>query len=243
MALAVAAIGGNDTTATGTVTTTASWTSTANSDIVVIGHIYGSLGAPADGDVTDSKSNSYTLLGSLIPTGNVPGIGIWHSNNTTRGASHTVTYAPTGGGGTNTESVNLSVVEITGQHLTSDFDAATFATAVDTTSPFSPWNVTAAAAISGNQIAVYGVTIDTNTGNFAFSNPTTSTGILSQGDSANLCFYAGYRINETGTPTVGATRSDSGVTASGGRMLLATFKESSGGPAPVEKAGVGIIGP
>lgn len=230
MALAVAHVGGNVSTGTGTITSS-SWTSTAGSDIIVIGHIFATAGAAANGDITDSKSNTYTLLGSSIGTSVTSGIAMWHSNNTTRGASHTVTYNPTASAGTGSESINVAVVEITGQDSSADFDATTLATFADNISPFSPFNVTASAAISGNQIAVYGTTLNAGS-NFAFTQPTGYTNIINTGNgAAALVSLASYKIDETGTPTVGATRTDSDTGDC--HTIIATFKEAAGGGATV----------
>jgi len=227
MALAVAHVDGKVTG--GAPTTSGSWTSTAGSCLVAIGHLFANAGAAASGDMTDSKSNTWTLRGSIYGGAGQPGTAIYEQNNGTRGAAHTVTFAPTAGAPTIS---NIAVVEITGQDLVSDFDATTFATAADTSAPFSPWNVTAAGAISGNQIGVYAVTVDATAGTGAWTNPTGYTNIINQNDAAVLVSYAGYKINETGTPTVGAVRSDTSVV--GGRMLLATFKEATS---------VGVISP
>lgn len=222
-ALGVAHVGGQNTTESGGTIISDSWTSTANSDIIVIGHIFNSAGAATDGEVTDSKGNSYTLLGQLLGGASLPGIAIWHSNDTIRGAAHTVSYNPTG----TADSKNLAVIEITGQNTTSDFDSTTFATLADASSPFSPWNIACAAAISGNQIAIYAVTVDAGQ-SATWTDPGGYTPIISQGNGTSyLVSYAGYKINETGTPTVGASRTDTGDLS--GRMLIATFKEAGGG--------------
>lgn len=221
MALAVVHVGGQATTGTSTVTSD-SWTSTAGSDIIVVGHTFADNGAATNGDITDAKSNTYTLLTSTMGGGSDIGIAVWHSNNTTRGASHTVTYNPTAGAGG--ESLNLAVIEITGQDQSSDYDSTTANThvyAVGTT----PANITASAAISGNQIAIYAETVNSGD-NVAFTQPTGYTNILNQPNGvSDLVSDAAYKINETGTPTVGAARTIGSTT--GNRVVFVTFKEAT----------------
>ena len=64
MALAVVHVGGNVSTSVSNISSD-SWTSTANSDIIVIAHLWATGAGPVprtDGEITDTKGNSYTLL-------------------------------------------------------------------------------------------------------------------------------------------------------------------------------------
>jgi hypothetical protein len=211
--LAVPHVGGQVTTATSV--TSDSWTSTAGSALGIIGHVFGAHTLAA-GDVTDSKGNTYTFAGGINGTGSTPGIGFWYNLSGTRGASHTVTFNPG-------VSANVAVVEVTGNSLS--FVAATFATASDGTSSF---DVTAAAAISGTQIGMYGATIDTGDSK-AWTQPSGYTNIINQGNGISfLVSDAAYKLNETGTPTVGATGTFSPVAA--GREVFATFQEGAASP-------------
>lgn len=209
MALAVVHTGG----VTGG-STSDSWSSTATSLIVAIGHFFDNSSAPNDGDVTDSHSNAYTLVVNGAGGAGLPGVAIWYNNNGTRGAAHTVDVAVAG-----VSDQNNSIIEITGQDLTSAvFDTTTDATGTDSASPY---DVTAAAAISGNQIAIYGVTLDASD-NVAWGQPSGYSNIRNvQNGTASLVSAASYKINETGTPTVGATRTGSATA----REAFATFKE------------------
>lgn len=222
MALGVPHVGGKNTSSGAGVTATSdAWTSTSNSLIVVIGHHFNTAGSSADGDVTDSNSNTYHLVTSLLG-GGASGIAVWYNNAGTRGASHTVSL---NGPGT-AESNKLTVIEVTGQDLTTPLDSTTFATNNDGSSPFA---VTAAASISGNQIAIYGSTNDTNGGpDGAWTPPGGYTGALEWGSDSTggLVFFGGYKINETGTPTVSGSW---GGTTANARQVFVTFKEAVGG--------------
>lgn len=217
MALAVPHVGGNATQ--GTITQTSdSWTSTAGSLIVVMASTFDAISAFTAGECTDSKSNTYTLIGQRNGGSLAMGTALWYTNNNTRGATHTVTIdlTPQTGG----RFVNLGVVEITGQALTSPLDSTTFATAVDTTSPFT---VTSAAAIVGNQIAVYGAVIN-GSSSAAWTQPTGYTNIINQGNgAADNLFDNAYKINETGTPSPGAAYTAGNTDAV---EIFATFKEA-----------------
>lgn len=217
MTLAVAHVGGNNTSPVGA--TSDSWTSVAGSLIVAVGHTFDAPASAAAGDMTDSKSNTYTLAISLYNQFSV-GIGVWYSNAATRGSSHTVTYNPPGGGG---EADNLAVIEITGQDTGAAYDTATDATVTYST-PWTPFNITAAAAITGNQIAIYGVTLDDSSGVQAWGEPSGYSTILNNPSSAGLVCIGSYKLLETGTPTVGATRVSSATAA--GIGVFATFKEA-----------------
>ncbi len=215
MALAVAHNGGNVGTQSGSLTSD-TWTSTPGSDIIVCGFLFNSSAAAVNGDVTDVKGNTYTLLKSLYGGSSAVGLGFWHNNNGTRGASHTVTFHP----GTGNPDVNLGVCEITGQLVASDdYDATTGATAHDVTSPLT---VTPAAAITGNQIAFYAAIADYGT-NTAWGQPAGYTDVTNQPDGGSFlpCMMS-RKIGATGTTAVAATNA---ATIADARELLVTFKQ------------------
>ena len=225
MALAVAQVGGNTSTATNGISFTFGSSTTTGSLIVLGGWNFNTSGSAAAGDFTDSKSNTYQLAGSSLSV--AEGVELGYNNAGTRGTSHQCTVNSPGNG----ESICAAGVEVTGQdttNSTSCFDATTLATANDTTSPF---NVTAAAAISGNQIGIYLCSIGGASGNQAVGNPTGYTVAASQGNAnTDLCGYMGYKINETGTPSPGCTWAGTVGTESP-RELFASFKEASGAAA------------
>ena len=225
MALAVAQVGGNSSTATNGSSFTFGSTTTTGSLIVVGIWCYNTSGSAAAGDFTDSKSNTYQLAGSLLSS--LEGVEMGYNNAGTRGSSHQCTGNAPGAN----ESICTGGVEITGQdttNSTSCFDSTTFNTANDTTSPFA---VTAAAAISGNQIAVYLCSIGGASGNQAVGDPTGYTLIKSQGNAnTDLCGYMGYKINVTGTPSPACTWAGT-VGSESPREAFASFKEASGAAA------------
>lgn len=229
MALAVVRVGGNISTSANNITSD-TWTSVSGSLIVAIGNTSGISGAFASADTTDTFGNTYTLLGISNNGSGGPGIGFWINDGGTRG-SQTVTCNPAEG------FLNLGIIEITGHSAGAAYDSTTAAAATDGTNPL---DVTAAAAISGNQIAIYAVCID-SASNSTFTNPSGYTDINEQGTgSTSVVHHNSYKINETGTPTVGC--SFGGVIVSA-REALVTFKEAGGGGGPSVKAGAGIVGP
>lgn len=222
MALAVAQVIGNatGTGGGGTITVTFGSSTTTGSLIALIGPCYNTSGAAAGSDFTDNKGpNTYTLAESNLGGASALGFEAAYNNAGTRGASHQVSF---NGPGT-TDTSEVAGVEITGQDSSTPFDTTTHTTAADGTSPFA---ITAAAAISGNQIAIYGVVIDTS-GTNAWSGPAgyTLIGQLTNG-AADLIYWTGYKINETGTPTVSATNTDV-IAGAGGKEIFFTFKEAA----------------
>ena len=170
--------------------------------------------------MTDSKGNTYTYTGTGGGGGaSTAGAAVYYNNAGTRGASHTFTF---NGPGTTTI-VNVSVIEITGQDLSTPFDSTTDATATDATTPF---NVTAGGAINGNQIAIYACTPSVGAED-TFNHPGGYSNIFTQSSGTFLVSIASYKLNETGTPTVGATRS--GPAPSNAVEVFATFKEAGAG--------------
>jgi hypothetical protein len=221
MALAVPQVGGFDTSLTGGAAVAATYGSstTSGSLLVAIGHLYNTSGVLTNGDITDNKSNTWTLRGSSLGGASAVGIGIWDQVGGTRGATHTVTLNLAN---SSADIANLAIIEITGADASTPFDATTLAFATDASSPYS---VTSAAAISGNQIALYGASLDTGA-NTAFTQPTGYSDIINQPDGAFNVSIASYKINETGTPSPGATSSHA---PSAAREVFATYKEAGGG--------------
>lgn len=203
--------------AAGTVTCP-SFTSTAGSTIIVVSaHFSDRATGYANGDVTDSKGNSYTLI--TDPGSDVPSVTIHYNIGGTRGATHTVTNNPlAGGAGT----LNIAVIEITADGTIS-FDSTTKSQGADNTGP--NLSVTAAAAIAGNQFAVMGAANDTGDNPASWTNPTGYSDIYEETNgAANLVSGAWYKNAETGTPTVTAV---TGGTMAAGWVAFATFLETS----------------
>ena len=221
MALAVPQVTGKDGPASATVTTNAI-TTASGSLLVAFATGFNISGTPVNGWVTDSKSNTWTYVAAASTiSGAFEGVGMWYQLGGTRGASHTITFTPTGA-----NNCNLHVIEITGHDTSTPFDTTTAATGLDTS---SPWGATASAAISGNQIALCAVAVADN-GDGTWTNPAGYSDIYEQGTSSQrTCAGAWYKINETGTPNPTATFSNAGGTA---HVSFATFKEGVGGEPP-----------
>lgn len=220
MALAVPHVGGSIATGSGTITSD-SWTSTAGSLIVAIIFSFGMTSPAAAGDITDSKSNSYALRVSSV--GGISGVAIAVYDNVggTRGATHTVTANPVNSSSGDFD--NIGIIEITGADASTPYDATTGAVATDSVTPFA---VTAAGAISGNQIAIYGISADL-VSNSAWTGPSGYTLIIQNPDpTTDFPCWSGYKINETGTPTVSSTNASS-LTGAGAREALVTYKEGA----------------
>jgi hypothetical protein len=224
MAISVAGVrGATGVFQAGTVTSP-SWTSTTGSTIVVICIHFTTAGASANGDCTDSKSNGYTLATSLLGGANAVGVSAYYNIGGTRGTSHTVTVNRVN---SSQETTNLHVIEITSDGTIS-YDSASAATANDTTSPFT---VTAAAAMQNNAIGIYGVVLSTG-GTNAFTNPTDYVDIYEETDGANnTVSHASYKLNETGTPAVAASNTD---TVDDAREIFISFYDDVSGGTEVD---------
>lgn len=208
-------------------TATPSLTTVSGSLLVVYLTHYDATNTPANGDITDNKGNSYTLLESRYLGPASGGVGIWYNDAGTRGASHTITGTITAGS-TGFGCCSVAVCEITGQNTGSAADAATHANNNDSTSPYV---VTAAAAISGNQIAIVAISPDDNGSAGTFTPPTGYTLIFDAGGAINGAdIFGAYKINETGTPAPSTSWSTAG--GSFGAQAFATFKEATGGQDP-----------
>jgi hypothetical protein len=223
MAIAVNQVFGKTTTTTGGATATSSSVTTVSGSLLVaISPVFNTAGALVDADCTDSKSGTWTLAQTNLGGSGAVGIGVWYQLGGTRGTTHTVSCNLTN---SSNEDKLLLVVEITGHDTSTPLDTTTKATGTDATSAYT---VTSAAAISGNQIAIYGVGLDTGT-NTSFTAPTGYTNIGNQGNgSTDLVGGAWYKLNETGTPSPGATSSHSNTA---GREVFVTFKEAASGNA------------
>jgi hypothetical protein len=228
MALSVNQVSGNVTvSATANATaTTPSITTVATSLLIWVATVFNTAGALVNGDVLDNKGNSWTLIpGSSSLSGANVGIGAWYNNNGTRGSGHTVSGNLTGSAG---EFQNGHLIEILGQDLSSPIDSITTATSTDATSAYQ---VTAAGAIVGNQIGIY-ATVNDSGSNSAFTAPAGYTNIINQPDGTGfLVGGAWYKINETGTPSPGATSAHTGITTA--RNLFISVKEASSATTPV----------
>lgn len=209
---------------TGTVTSPSITTVSGSTLLVVVCAYNVSTSDGADGDITDSKSNTYKFRAKNMAGGFGCNVAVYEQVGGTRGSGHTITANFLIGTGT----LNIHVVEVTGADPTAAYDSTTLGTASDAASPLS---VTAGGAISGDQIALWAGCID-NGVDATWTPPTGYTNVYNEGHGS-VSFVSGvfYKINETGTPTVDASYGGSISTA---RELFVTFKEAASSP--------GIIG-
>lgn len=172
--------------------------------------------------VNDNKGNTWHLAEGQPKGDGLPGSGIWYTVVTTGGAATTVTFQSGAGHGTYHDIAILGFHSTTG--WATPFDTTTHANASDISDPMQ---VTAAAAISGSQVAV--AVCCTNTGGTnAYAPPTDYLlGYFQNDGSSYNAFASAYRIGETGTPSPGFTKAGSSQTQAS--QTFVTFKEDAGG--------------
>lgn len=134
MALAVGASTAKGGAGTNSNTTTGI-TTAASGSLFVVGSIWqGGSGAPT---VTDSKSNVYSQVGSIVRASSAfdAWIGVFYKAGGTGGSSHTFTVSKTSG------FPSVLVMEVTGADTSTPLDQ-TNATGDDTSSPATSGNIT-----------------------------------------------------------------------------------------------------
>jgi hypothetical protein len=177
--------------------------------------------------IVDSKSNSWTQIGTEITFGTSGKARAYFSVLTSTGASHTVTAAQTG-----TSAMSIFVVEITGESAT-PFDKS--ANVKDTSSPFGS-GVTATTT-QANELIV-GLLIGqtgSNPGTHALDSSSTPTSGWSITSAAEELDGTSFFTGAIASVRVTATGAYQGVwTESGsaeGEVFTATFKEAAAGAA------------
>lgn len=198
----------------GSDATTAALTTTTGSTFVVVACKYGAAGATS---VTDSKSNSYTQIGTDYTNGAT--INVWKCENGTGGASHTATATAA-----SSDWWWVAFIEISGAAAASQDQLVDFTN--DTSSPFT--SGTTGTTAQANELILAALYSDNYSGadSWTWGNSFTelATGI-EFGRYGNMA--VGYRIvSSTGTyqSSVTTTGSPSNVTT-----LIVTFKEAGGG--------------
>lgn len=201
--MAVQNVGGATGTSGGsTAGPTSAFTSVSGSLIVVLAAYWNTAGASAGGDVTDSKSNTYSVWTDSLGGVSAAGIAVYYNNAGTRGSSHTISVNRINDAGS---WATFGFIEITGQSG-SPINTDTDATATDGTSPF---DVTAAASIPSGSTVLYAASIDTGTDQ-AIGDPSGYSVIYEEPNgSFAMCLGSHYKENESGTPTVGCTKAGS----------------------------------
>ena len=189
---------------TGTITTT-------SGNTICVGVMANSFNTIADADVTDSKGNTYTRVGTLWTNG-AKTAGLFYAVNVTGGASHTITF--TRGDASYGE---ICAVELSSMQ-TSSFDVS--ANSGNDHAAADPFDTTSATTTVTDTICAYFVsdgspTFTAGTGYTVRSTPSGGVSMLETQDSV--------------------AAGSNNATASGGASLtyaafLAAFKESGGGP-------------
>lgn len=216
MAINAALVGTLGTSASNTVTT-GSGTSTGGSGN--IGYLSVSFDPGVSiSTVTDSKSNTWTLIGSVLNGGSK--LARYKCENWTGGASHTATVTFSG-----TAYPTLHLIEITGAATSSPQDTAASATSVSSSS--SPWTVTSGALAQAASVCISGIEINTGSPS---SYTSTNFTVLSEEPDVN-----NYWTSAIGKLVVAATTA---VTPSWANSLRSqpqasaryvdVFKEASG---------------
>lgn len=204
---------GADSTTTGSLTTTAS-----GSTFIIGAHWQGGSTPPT---ISDSKSNTYTLIGSVRQVDNngsfLSHIGLWYVENGTGGSSHTFTGAKTGG------YTSVYGAEITGG-LTSGIVDQNTGAALDASSPVTSGGVTTTQAAE----LLIGLVGTYHTGSGPAYTANNSFTIAQQiTDATN--YWTGCLVSRVVSST-GTYETDVSVTnLTQGAALIATFKEDGGG--------------
>lgn len=225
MALAVAQVGGNITTSNAGAANSFTFDSSTTSGSLILWLVAAnSISSPIASEFTDNKSNTQTVMDYIVLSVQ-EAVGVAYNNAGTRGASHQLTFDPTSG----SASVNLGGIEITGFDTSTPFETACTGKANDTASPF---DVAIASSVPSGGMAVYVCSIGGASGNAAVGNPTGYTVISSQGNAnTDLAHYFGYKLSESGTPTVGCTWAGTVGSESPREMIIAVKAAAAAGKA------------
>jgi hypothetical protein len=215
MAIAATLIGARGTTATATVTTTGG-TSTGGSGSIFQIYVSFDPGVTIS-SVADSKSNSYSLVGSVV-TGRAK-LARYRCVGGTGGASHTATVNFSG----NSFAV-AHLIEVTGAATSSAADIST--SAVDTASPYTISSGTLAQAAE-----VVIAAIESGSGvNGAYSESTGFTILSQESDMESfwISAVASKVVASTSSVTPSFTRSgdDDAFDAA---LVIDSFKEAASG--------------
>lgn len=166
--------------------------------------------------VSDSKSNSYTQIGTTLTVGSTK-MSMWRCENGTGGASHTATVTWNSGSADGT----ITFAEITGAQ-TSSFDVT--AQILDTASPYT---VTSPTLSQADELAI--CFVGTDNAPISYGESTGFT-IYQQETNSGL-YWTSAALYKIVSSTAALTPSFSGI-GSGFNVgvFIATFKEDSGAP-------------
>lgn len=172
--------------------------------------------AAAAGNVTDTRSNSYTIREHADGTN--AHASIYEALNVAAGST-AITFAPTGGG----QDTDISVLEFSGAATSSAFDKST--QSVNNTATATQTTGTTAATTQAGEIAV-GVVTNEGPQSGAWTGLTAGWTRAEELDtSSQMPIYVAYRIlSSTGTQSFTVTGASHPYAAA-----IATFKDNTGG--------------
>lgn len=217
MAIDAALVGTRGTSSSNTVTTTAG-TSTGgsgNHGLIVVSYDPGQTIST----VSDSKSNTWTIIGSVQSDASEGRMAIYRSYDWTGGASHTATVTFSG-----TAFPTLHLIEITGADSASPLDIDVPET--DTAQPCSAATGTLAQA---DEVVIVAGCCNEIAGDGAYTS--TSATILSSESAVSSFWTSGVAkvVVASTTTTNQDIRRNAPTTSGGGHIRLVSFKQSTGG--------------
>lgn len=175
--------------------------------------------AAAAGNVTDSRSNSYSIREHADGTNTH--VGIYEALNAAAGST-TVTFAPTGGA----QDTDIAVVEFTGAATSSAYDKST--QSVGNSNTTTQTTGTTATTTQAGEIWI-GVVSNEGPQSGAWTGLTAGwTKAEEQDTASNMPIYVAYRIVSS-TGTAGFTVTGASHPYAG---AVATYKDDTGGGAP-----------
>ena len=208
------------------VTTSSITTSATGSTFVLLIGVTATLNT-----ISDSKSNSYTTIGSNTSAWGVTNIRAYVTNGT-GGASHTFTVTTTGGA-----CISIIAIEITGADTTASLDKS--AQGNDGATPFdSPDTATLAQA---NEMLIGYAEDDSNGGTCMYGAGNGFTLVESMTASDRISATSAYKIVAS-TAGDHASFTDTGCNATQMDVSTDTFKEAAGGAATPCRLGVLGVG-
>lgn len=195
-----------------TITTTAQTTQSSGATFL-IAVSWGSTAINIS-SVSDSKSNTYTICGSVQNIATHHRLALYRCENGTGGATHTATVAFSG-----TAFPVLHFIQCTGV-LTSSYDSAATAQGTDAS---TPWTVTSGSFAQANNVVITLCGCDGEVGSSNYSSSNTT--ILSEElDSFN--YYASAVSKLVISSTSAVTPSFTATEGTNAALIVAAFKSA-----------------
>lgn len=223
MAIDAVLIGARGTSATNTVTTTGG-SSTGGSGS--IGYLVVSFDPGVTiSTVSDSKSNTYSLIGSVLTGG--AKLARYKCENWTGGASHTATVTFSG-----SAFPTLHLCEITGAATSSPEDTAAAATSVS--SMASPWTITSGTLAQAASVCMAGIGLNSAGSDGAYA--TSNFSLLSQEPSVSSFWTSAVaKLVVAATSAVTPSWTCAGRTSPQvAERFIDVFKEASAGAPTID---------